>query len=178
MEILRNILRKLSAVILLTNFVCLLSIFAQKPNQAIEAKVENLLKQLTLDEKISMISGTGFDTVPIPRLGIPSLKMTDGPSGVRQAPATSFPSSIALAASFDTALIKRVAQAIAQETKAKGKNVLLGPCVNIQRTPFGGRNFESFGEDPFLAAQMAVAYIKGIQSENVIPSVKHFAANN
>ena len=178
MEILRNILRKLSAFILLANFVCLIPIFAQKPNQQIEAKIENLLRQLTLDEKISLLAGTGFDTVPIPRLGIPSLKMTDGPVGVRQAPATSFPSSIALAASFDSALIERVARAIAQETKAKGKNVLLGPCVNIQRTPFGGRNFESFGEDPFLAAQMAVAYIKGMQSENVIPSVKHFAANN
>jgi beta-glucosidase len=147
-------------------------------NQATEKKIGNLLRQLTLDEKISLLSGTGFDTVPIPRLGIPSLKMTDGPVGVRQAPATSFPSSIALAASFDTALIERVAQAIARETKAKGKNVLLGPCVNIQRTPFAGRNFESFGEDPFLAAAMSVAYIKGIQSENVIPSVKHFAANN
>jgi beta-glucosidase len=147
-------------------------------NPETEKKIDNLLKQLTLDEKISLISGTGFDTVPIPRLGIPSLKMTDGPVGVRQAPATSFPSSIALAASFDPALIRRVAAAIARETKAKGKNVLLGPCVNIQRTPFAGRNFESFGEDPFLAAAMSVAYINGIQSENVIPSVKHFAANN
>ena len=178
MKILRSVSLKLSVAVILANLVCSDSIFAQKPNPQIETKVENLVKQLTLDEKISLIAGTGFDTVPIPRLGIPSLKMTDGPIGVRQAPATSFPSSIALAASFDPDLIKRVAQAIAQETKAKGKNVLLGPCVNIQRTPFGGRNFESFGEDPFLAAQMAVAYIKGMQSENVIPSVKHFAANN
>lgn len=178
MKILRNILLKLSAVIILANFVCLSPSIAQKTNRQIETKVENLIKQLTLDEKISLLAGTGFDTVQIPRLGIPALKMTDGPVGVRQAPATSFPSSIALAASFDTQLIQKVAQAIAQETKAKGKNVLLGPCVNIQRTPFGGRNFESFGEDPFLAAKMAVAYIKGIQSENVIPSVKHFAANN
>ena len=178
MKIPRSVSLKLSVVVILANLICSVSSFAQKPNPQIETKVENLLKQLTLDEKISLIAGTGFDTVPIPRLGIPSLKMTDGPIGVRQAPATSFPSSIALAASFDPDLIKRVAQAIAQETKAKGKNVLLGPCVNIQRTPFGGRNFESFGEDPFLAAQMAVAYIKGMQSENVIPSVKHFAANN
>lgn len=178
MKILQSLLLKISVFVLLANVVFPVSVLAQKPNQQTEAKVENLLKQLTLDEKISLLAGTGFDTVPIPRLGIPSLKMTDGPVGVRQAPATSFPSSIALAASFDPQLIKLVAQAIAQETKAKGKNVLLGPCVNIQRTPFGGRNFESFGEDPFLAAQMAVAYIKGMQSENVIPSVKHFAANN
>ena len=112
--------------------------FRTKSESQTEAKIENLLRQLTLDEKISLLAGTGFDTVPIPRLGIPSLKMTDGPVGVRQAPATSFPSSIALAASFDSGLIERVARAIAQETKAKGKNVLLGPCVNIQRTPFGG----------------------------------------
>jgi len=174
-------LRFFYAFVLINAFFFSQTIDAQNnafQNSDIEKKVGNLLKQLTLDEKISLISGTGFDTVPIPRLGIPSLKMTDGPVGVRQAPATSFPSSIALAASFDTALIQRVAQAIAQETKAKGKNVLLGPCVNIQRTPFAGRNFESFGEDPFLAAQMSVAYIKGIQTENVIPSVKHFAANN
>src|SRR5215204_4665249 len=90
-------------------------------NQQTEKKIEKLLKQLTPDEKISLISGTGFDTVAIPRLGIPALKMTDGPVGVRQAPATSFPSSIALAASFDTELIKRVARAIAQETRAKEK---------------------------------------------------------
>ena len=163
-------------------FLSTVLLFGQTINpsndQETEKKIDNLIKQLTLDEKISLIAGTGFDTVPIPRLGIPALKMTDGPVGVRQAPATSFPSSIALAASFDTELIKRVARAIAQETRAKGKNVLLGPCVNIQRTPFGGRNFESFGEDPFLAARMSVAYINGIQSENVIPSVKHFAANN
>ncbi|HRH43967.1 MAG TPA: glycoside hydrolase family 3 C-terminal domain-containing protein [Pyrinomonadaceae bacterium] len=177
MKIMRLVSIRLLIFVIVANFG-LTFIFAQKSNLQMEQKIENLLKQLTLEEKVSLIAGTGFDTVPILRLGIPSLKMTDGPVGVRQAPATSFPSSIALAASFDTELIKKVAQAIAQETKAKGKNVLLGPCVNIQRTPFGGRNFESFGEDPYLAAQMAVAYIKGIQSENVVPSVKHFAANN
>ncbi|HQU84373.1 MAG TPA: glycoside hydrolase family 3 C-terminal domain-containing protein [Pyrinomonadaceae bacterium] len=169
-------LKSICAFFVLT-FVFFASLTAQTNSQT-EKKVEELLQKLTLDEKISMLAGTGFDTVPIPRLGIPALKMTDGPVGVRQAPATSFPSSIALAASFDTELIGNVAKAIAQETKAKDKNVLLGPCVNIQRTPFAGRNFESFGEDPFLAAQMSVAYIKGMQAENVIPSVKHFAANN
>ncbi|MBS1794837.1 MAG: glycoside hydrolase family 3 C-terminal domain-containing protein [Acidobacteria bacterium] len=178
MKISRNLRLQFSAIILLAALVCPVPTGAQKPDRSIEVKIDELLGQLTLDEKVSMLAGTGFDTVPVPRLGIPALKMTDGPVGVRQAPATSFPSGIALAASFDPALIGRVAAAIAEETKAKGKNVLLGPCVNIQRTPFGGRNFESFGEDPFLAARMAVAYIRGMQSENVIPSVKHFAANN
>ena len=106
MKILQSVLRKFSAIILVAIFLCPVLSFAQKPNPAIEAKVENLLKQLTLDEKISLIAGTGFDTVPIPRLGIPSLKMTDGPVGVRQAPATSFPSGIALAASFDPEMIQ------------------------------------------------------------------------
>ncbi|MEP6788150.1 MAG: glycoside hydrolase family 3 C-terminal domain-containing protein [Acidobacteriota bacterium] len=173
-----NTLIRLVVVLVSAQIILTSSMPGQQAAGQTEAKVETLIKQLTLDEKISLIAGTGFDTVPIPRLGIPSLKMTDGPVGVRQTPATSFPSSIALAASFDTELIFRVSKAIAQETKAKGKNVLLGPCVNIQRTPFGGRNFESYGEDPFLASRMAVAYINGIQSENVIPSVKHFAANN
>ena len=178
MSIAENVLSKISAFIILANFVCLFTVFAQRADSNIETKVENLLKQLTLDEKISMIAGMGFDTVPIPRLGIPSLKMTDGPAGVRSAPASSFPSGAALAASFDPKIVHAIGRAIAEETKAKGKNVLLAPCVNIERVPLWGRNFECFGEDPFLAAQMSVAYIKGVQSENVVATVKHFAANN
>ena len=120
--------------------------------------------------------------LPIPRLGIPLLKMTDGPAGVRSAPASSFPSG--LAASFDPKIVPAVGRAIAEETKAKRKNVLLAPCVNlvpcvnIERVPLWGRDFGCFGEVPFLAAQMSVAYIKGVQSENVGATVKHFAANN
>ncbi|MBX7172229.1 MAG: glycoside hydrolase family 3 C-terminal domain-containing protein [Pyrinomonadaceae bacterium] len=169
---------KILAIFLLINFVFICINQSQITNPQIEIKVEKLLKQLTLKEKISMLAGTGFDTVPIPRLGIPALKMTDGPVGIRMAKATSFPSGMAMAATFDKELIYKVSQAIAQEAKANNFNVLLGPVVNIQRVPHAGRNFETFGEDPFLAAQIAVAYIKGMQSENVIPSVKHFAANN
>lgn len=169
---------ELLAFCLLTNFVYLRVNQAQITKPQIEIKVEKLLKQLTLEEKISLLAGTGFDTVPISRLGIPALKMTDGPVGIRMAKATSFPSGMAMAATFDKDLIYKVSQAIAQEAKANNFNVLLGPAVNIQRVPHAGRNFETFGEDPFLASQIAVAYIKGMQSENVIPSVKHFAANN
>lgn len=169
---------KTLAILLLVNFVFTCVNQAQITNPQIEIKVENLLKQLTVEEKISLLAGTGFDTVSIPRLGIPALKMTDGPVGIRMAKATSFPSGIAMAATFDKDLIYKVAQAIAQEAKANNFNVLLGPAVNIQRVPHAGRNFETFGEDPYLAAQIAIAYIKGIQAENVIPSVKHFAANN
>jgi len=133
---------------------------------------------MTLDEKLSLLSGTGFDTAAVPRLGIPALRMTDGPAGIRTGPATSFPAGVALAASFDPALVGRVGAAIAREAKAQGKNVLLAPCVNIQRAPHAGRNFESFGEDPFLAARVAVGYVRGVQSENVLAAVKHYAANN
>ena len=178
MKTLHNILFKLPVFIFLVNVVCFQTISAQKNNPQIETKVENLLKQLTLDEKISLIAGTGFDTVEIKRLGIPALHMTDGPVGVRIGPATSFPSGIALASTFDPKIIYEVGKAIAQEAKAKNFNVLLGPAMDIQRVPHSGRNFESYGEDPFLASVMAVNYINGIQSESVIAVAKHFAANN
>jgi beta-glucosidase len=148
------------------------------PSPALEARVEELLSRLTLDEKLSLLAGTGFDTGSIPRLGIPALHMTDGPAGIRTGPATSFPAGVALAATFDPALVERVGAAIAREAKAQGKNVLLAPCVNIQRAPHAGRNFESFGEDPFLAARVAVGYVRGVQSEGVMAAVKHYAANN
>ena len=91
---------------------------------------------------------------------------------------TSFPSGIGIGASWDVELAQREGQAIAQEVKALGRDMILGPTVNINRQPLWGRNFEGYGEDPYLTARMGVAYIKGVQSENVIPSVKHFAANN
>ena len=144
----------------------------------VEARVEGLLSRMTLEEKLSLLAGTGFDTAAIPRLGIPALHMTDGPAGVRTGPATSFPAGVALAASFDPELVERVGAAIAREAKARGKNVLLAPCVNIQRAPHAGRNFESFGEDPFLAARLSVGYVRGVQSEGVMAAVKHYAANN
>lgn len=156
-----------------------LTVGGQKPAPPdVDARVEDLLSRMTLDEKLSMLAGTGFDTAPVPRLGIPALHMTDGPAGVRTGPATSFPAGVALAASFDPALVERVGAAIAREARAQGKNVLLAPCVNIQRAPHAGRNFESFGEDPFLAARIAVGYVRGVQSEGVMAAVKHYAANN
>ena len=147
-------------------------------SSALDARIDDLLRRMTLDEKLSMVSGVGFETRPVERLGIPALQMTDGPAGVRAAPATAFPAGIALAASFDPALVHEVGAAIAREAKAKGKNVLLAPTVNIVRAPHSGRNFESFGEDPYLAGRMGVAYIRGVQSEGVIAAVKHYAANN
>jgi beta-glucosidase len=144
----------------------------------IEENVRTILKQMTLEEKISMLGGTGFASKPVPRLGIPSLNMTDGPVGVRWGVSTAFPASIAMAATWDPPLIRRVGEAIGIEARAKGRNMLLGPCININRVPVGGRSFESFGEDPYLMSRMAVEYIRGVQSQHVIACVKHFAANN
>ena len=143
-----------------------------------DRQVEAWLAAMTLDEKIALVAGTGFDTVGVPRLHIPTLRMTDGPVGVRAGQATAFPAGALLAATFDPALVERVGAAIARETKGHGKNVILGPAVNIARTALNGRNFEYFGEDPELASRMAVAYIRGVQSQGVMATVKHFAANN
>jgi beta-glucosidase len=154
-------------------------------NSTTEARIEALISQMTLDEKVSMTGGiflpdgrTNFDTPEISRLGIPGLKMTDGPVGVRGPVATAFPSGIALAATWNPDLLKEVGAGIAREVKAIGKNVILGPCVNIARAPEGGRTFECFGEDPLLAGQLAAGYIRGVQDEHVIATVKHFALNN
>ncbi len=146
---------------------------------AIDERVEDLLRRMTLEEKISMLGGTGFETKEIKRLGIPPMNMTDGPVGVRwNGSSSSFPSGISMAATWDTSLIEKYGIALAEETKAKGRRVILGPCVNIARIPQGGRNFESFGEDPYLTSRMAVNYIKGVQKENVAATIKHFACNN
>jgi beta-glucosidase len=144
----------------------------------VEERVEDLLSRMTLEEKIDQLGGVGFDTKENKRLGMPTLRMCDGPVGVRWEQATAFPAAIGLAASWDNDLVRRVAGAIAKETKAKGRNYLLGPCVNIHRHPLGGRNFESYGEDPYLAGRLAVSFVKGIQQQNVLASVKHFAVNN
>ncbi len=152
-----------------------------------QTKIEQLLAQMTLAEKCALLSGLDtWQTVPIPRLGISSLVMTDGPHGVRATPeggrrvqpATSFPTGFSMAASWDTALIEQVGQALAEETLALGCDVLLGPCVNIIRHPLAGRNFESYAEDPLLAGRIGAAWVRGVQSRGVAASLKHFALNN
>ena len=147
-------------------------------NPEMEQRIERLLVQMTLEEKVTLLSGAGMDTKPISRLGIPSLSMADGPHGVRAGNATCFPTGVGLASSWDETLVENVGVALAREVLAKGRNVLLGPCINIHRVPFGGRNFESFSEDPHLTARLAVAYVKGVQSQNVAACPKHYACNN
>lgn len=147
-------------------------------NASIEERVEDLLKRMTLEEKIEMIGGTGFETKAIDRLGIPPLNMADGPLGVRWDNSTALPSGILLGATWNPDIVTEFGKVLATETKAKGRHVILAPCVNMARIPMGGRNFESFGEDPFLTSRITVNYIKGVQEENVVATVKHFAANN
>lgn len=150
--------------------------------EALERKVRALLHDLTLDEKISLVSGRDFWSLPaIERLGIPSLKMSDGPTGLRSTnseASTVFPVGIALAASWDRGLVQDVSTAIGREAIGHGVDVLLAPGVNIQRTPLGGRNFEYYSEDPYLTGQIGIAYVNGVQSVGVGTSVKHFVANN
>jgi beta-glucosidase len=161
---------------------------------AVEQRVKDLLGRMTVEEKASMLAGSGWmESMPIERLGIPAIKMADGPLGVRawygssavtnaattpKVLSTSFPSGVAMAATWDVDLVQSEGQAIAQEVKALGRDMILGPTVNINRVPLWGRNFEGYGEDPYLSSRLGVAYIKGVQGEGVIPSVKHFAANN
>ena len=152
----------------------------------LEARVNDLLGRLTLDEKISLLSGTGFATPAIPRLGVPPLEMADAGQGVRggdkptQGPATAFPSGVAMASTWNPELIGEVGRAIGVEARNKGggAQVLLGPAVNIHRTPLGGRNGEYFSEDPFLSARLGVGYIRGMQSSGTAACVKHYIANN
>ena len=165
------------------------------PQVSVDRRVADLLSRMTDEEKATMLSGSGWmESAAIPRLGIPAIKMADGPMGVRawsgpsavtnaansqlKVESTAFPAGIAMAATWDPELVRREGQAIGQEVKALGRDMILGPTVNINRIPLWGRNFEGYGEDPWLASRLGVAYIRGVQSEGVIPSVKHFAANN
>ncbi|MBP5766311.1 MAG: glycoside hydrolase family 3 protein, partial [Clostridia bacterium] len=153
--------------------------------------MNDIINKLTVEEKIALVSGTDFmHTNPVPRLGIPSLCMADGPHGLRKQitggdngvsqsePATSFPTAAATASSWNPENTRKMGEAIAKECRAYGVNVLLGPGVNIKRNPLCGRNFEYFSEDPFLASEMAIGEVQGVQSQGVAASVKHFALNN
>jgi beta-glucosidase len=146
-----------------------------------EARAEKLLGQMTQEEKISLLGGDkdAYSTHAIKRLGIPKLVMSDGPQGVRNyGQACSFPCGAALAATWDVSLAQAYGHAMGLESRARGVHFILGPGMNICRVPVNGRNFEYFGEDPFLAAQVATNWIQGVQNEGVIATAKHFAGNN
>ncbi|MDE6125954.1 MAG: glycoside hydrolase family 3 protein, partial [Muribaculaceae bacterium] len=159
----------------------------------IEERVEDALGRMTLDEKIAMIHAQSkFSTPGCPRLGIPEIWMSDGPHGVRvefdwdewkwagwtNDSCTAMPALTCLAATFDPELARRYGNVVGEEARYRKKDIILGPGVNIYRTPLSGRNFEYMGEDPLLASRMAVPYIQGLQSNGVSACLKHFALNN
>ncbi len=155
-----------------------------------QSRIQELVSQMTLEEKVSLTIGQDFwHTNGVERLGVPSITVHDGPSGLRKplprdemgiaaVPATCFPSASALASSWDVSLAEAIGQAIADECQAMDVQVVLGPGVNIKRTPLGGRSFEYYSEDPVLAGEMGSAFVQGVQSRGVGTSLKHFACNN
>jgi beta-glucosidase len=153
----------------------------------VERDIKSLISQMTLEEKASLCSGLdNWHTKPIERLGIPSIRMSDGPHGLRKevpnqrnsVPSTCFPTAVTTASSWDRELIKQLGQALAKECQAEEVDIILGPAINIKRSPLCGRNFEYFSEDPYLSSQLATAYIQAVQSLGVGTSLKHYAANN
>ncbi|EJF57992.1 beta-glucosidase [Dichomitus squalens LYAD-421 SS1] len=151
-----------------------------------KASIPEVVEQLTTDEAILLTAGVGFwHTHAVPRLGIPAIKVTDGPNGARgnyffmSTPAKCLPSATAMAATFDTALIETMAKdLLAQEVKLKAASILLGPTCNTARSPLGGRSFESYSEDPHLSGMVAAAYVKGLQEGGIGACIKHFVAND
>lgn len=194
-------------------FIMIFFVFATQAQSGLSAKAKQLVSKMTLEEKAKFVVGTGMklpgvqsggpvvgeikDKVPgaagktfaIPRLGIPSVVLSDGPAGVRIDPfrngdsarsyyATAWPVATLLASTWDTALVKKMGVAFGSEVKDYGIDVILAPALNIHRNPLGGRNFEYYSEDPVVAGNMAAAIVNGIESNGVGTSIKHFAANN
>ena len=189
---------KLKSLLLTCSFAAVLTAQAATPvyldrSKSIEDRVEDALSRMTTEEKIAIIHAQSkFSSAGVPRLGIPELWTDDGPHGVRpevlwdeweQAGWTNdsciaFPALTALAATWDRDVSRLYGKSLGEEARYRKKDVILGPGVNIYRTPLNGRNFEYMGEDPYLAAKMVVPYIKGLQSNGVAACLKHFALNN
>ncbi|KZP20178.1 glycoside hydrolase family 3 protein [Athelia psychrophila] len=155
------------------------------PQLTADFDVEELLGRLNMKAKIKLLCGKGWwHTEDVPEFGIPSMRMSDGPNGVRGTqffngvPSSCFPSSTGLGSSFDIELAAEIGKALGDESRAKGCHILLGPTVNTQRSPLGGRGFESFSEDPHVNGTIAAAYINGLQSKGVAATIKHYVAND
>ena len=159
---------------------CLFASAQQWLTPEVESRGNELLSKMTVDEKLSYIVGTDWMyTKNIDRLGINRMKMTDGPQGLgTHGKSTAYPATISLAATFNEDLAYNYGEALGRDCKARGINILLGPAVNIYRAAMCGRNFEYMGEDPYLAGRIAAGYIKGVQAQGVMATIKHFIANN
>ena len=146
--------------------------------------IDQIIATLTLDEKVSLLSGfNSWYTNKIEKKNIPSIKMSDGPNGVRGdsnsgKSSACFPCAISIGSTWDLKLIKNIGIALGEEAQAKDVDVLLGPTINIHRHPLGGRHFERFSEDPFLTGKIATNYVQGVQSKNVAACLKHFVGND
>ena len=146
--------------------------------------IDQIINDLTLEEKVSLLSGfNSWYTNKIERKSIPSIKMSDGPNGVRGdsnsgKSSACFPCAISIGSSWDLDQVKEIGIALGEEAQAKNVDVLLGPTINIHRHPLGGRHFESFSEDPFLTGKIASNYVQGVQSQNVAACLKHFVGND
>ena len=153
--------------------------FRPSPTASGEALLDHLVAEMTATEKISQLHGVDWmETADNARLGIPGLRTADGPHGVRGGPSTSFPVGIAMAATWDPALLERVGAAMGREFRGRGRNQALAPCLDLTRDPRNGRSAESAGEDPYLAGEIGAALVSGLQSTRAIATVKHFAATN
>ena len=184
----------IAVVIIITCISKPATVKAQTPltESDLDNKISALINQMTLEEKIKMLHGnSSFTSAGVPRLGIPELVMSDGPHGVRTEhgrgwdevknvndSGTYLPTGIALASTWNPALGYEYGKVLGSEAKYRGKNIILGPGINIMRSPLNGRNFEYQSEDPFLISKMVVGYIKGVQSQGVSACVKHWLANN
>lgn len=179
-------------VLWITVFILACSSSSEKKTLSTEQKIDSLINLMTLEEKVAMIhASSSFTSGGIPRLGIPEWTMSDGPHGVRKEHgrgwvgsenpeyfATYLPVGVSLASTWNPELGYAFGKVLGEEAKYRGKNVILGPGINILRTPLNGRNFEYLSEDPYLVSKMAVGYIKGVQDQNVAACVKHYLANN
>ena len=170
-------------IALITTFLIMISgsLSAQVViNAEHRAAAEAIASKMTLSEKIGLIAGEkSFYTRAYPDLGIPQIRMADGPQGIRNnTQSTMYPSGVLTASTWNRSLVEELGHGLGRDAKARGVSILLGPGVNIYRAPMCGRNYEYFGEDPYLAGEIAKHYIIGVQSEGVIATVKHFAANN
>src|SRR5580658_8733548 len=156
---------------------------AQAPvpdSPAIEAKAHAMIAKLTLEQKIELLGGVDkMFTVPMPAIDLPRFKMSDASLGVRTwGPTTAYAGGVALAATWDTDFAHELGESLGRDARARGVNFLLGPGVNIARSPVGGRNFEYLSEDPYLNAALVVPFVQGVQSQGVVATVKHYALND
>jgi beta-glucosidase len=152
----------------------------QDPTAPVETRVADLLPRLTQEEKLQLLGGfQEFYIRPLARLGLPQVRMADGPQGVRNyGPSTAYPATVSLGASWDPDLAREFGASLANDARARGVSIMLGPGVNIMRVPQNGRNFEYLSEDPYLAGAVAAQIVAGMQGRGVVATVKHFAANN